>query len=274
MSVATNGSETIKSIIRWFEIAKPEPNNQDLLKQISFHYEEFAEMCEALGLHDHSHTVRKWQADLMVTASIPGQADKTINGINRLALLDACADQVVTATGIATYAGMDFGPALAEVNRSNYTKFTKDEKGNPVPYIRPDGKIGKNPETYQEPELEQFIDCKTGKAVTELIMTLSDLQKTYDLPDFKGLLTLAKEKGFTDYYLANCIRFLFKVHETHILRSLSSTIKYQQIVINTLVDTENKDKFIAYINQCIEHGIEPHNLSITNWEEFFGEKND
>lgn len=104
--------------------------------------------------------------------------------------------------------------------------------------------------------------------IMELIMTLSDLQKTYDLPDFKGLLTLAKEKGFTDYSLANCIKFLFKVHKTHILRSLSSIIEHQQIVINTLIDIENKERFITYVNQCIEQGIPLHNLTITNWEEF------
>lgn len=144
---------SIQSIIRWFEIAKPNPSNQDLLKQIAFHYEEFAEMCEAIGLSDHSRTVKKWQADLMVIASIPEQADKVISGINRLALLDACADQVVTATGVAVFAGMDFEPALAEVNRSNYTKFNADG----TPYIRPDGKIGKNPDTYQEPQLRPFI---------------------------------------------------------------------------------------------------------------------
>lgn len=153
---------TIQSIIQWFDTAKPEPTNQDLLKQIAFHFEEFAEMCEAIGLTDHSRIVKKWQADLMITASIPEQADKFIGGINRLALLDACADQVVTSTGIAVFAGMDFEPALAEVNRSNYTKFAKDDNGRPVPYIRPDGKIGKNPETYQDPELEPFLTRNKG----------------------------------------------------------------------------------------------------------------
>lgn len=102
-------------------------------------------------------------------------------------------------------------------------------------------------------------------------MTLLDLQKAYNFPDFNGLLTLAKEKCFTDDYLASCLRFLFKAHETGILRSLSNTIEYQQIVINTLVDTENKDKFIEYINQCIEQGVPPHSLSITNWEDFLGD---
>lgn len=99
-------------------------------------------------------------------------------------------------------------------------------------------------------------------------MTLSDLQKSYNIPDFKGLLILAKERDFTDDQLASCINFLFKTHRDYILRSLSSTIEYQQIVINTLVDVEDKDKFIAYINQCIEQGVPPHSLSITNWEEF------
>ena len=49
---------TIPSIIRWFELAKPEPTNQDLLKQIAFHFEEVAEMLDALKCeHTASHNI-------------------------------------------------------------------------------------------------------------------------------------------------------------------------------------------------------------------------
>lgn len=37
--------------------------------------------------------------------------------------------------------GFDMEGALAEVNRSNYTKFTTDEQGNPIPFIDANGKI-------------------------------------------------------------------------------------------------------------------------------------
>ena len=56
MSVAMNSSETIQSIIRWFETAKPEPTIQDQVRQIAVHAEEFAEMVgEIIGpLYPHS----------------------------------------------------------------------------------------------------------------------------------------------------------------------------------------------------------------------------
>ena len=144
---------TIQSIIRWFELAKPEPTNQDLLKQIAFHCEEFAEMLDAIQCNYLAEQVRTLQTHIMYLTENAEQADIFISTCDKLALLDALCDQVVTATGVAVLAGMDFEPALAEVNRSNYTKFNADG----TPYIKPDGKIGKNPETYQEPQLEQFI---------------------------------------------------------------------------------------------------------------------
>ena len=147
---------TIQSIIRWFELAKPEPTNQDLLKQIAFHCEEFAEMLDAIQCNYLAEQVRTLQTHIMYLTENAEQADIFISTCDKLALLDALCDQVVTATGVAVLAGMDFEPALAEVNRSNYTKFNADG----TPYIKPDGKIGKNPETYQEPQLEQFIGDK------------------------------------------------------------------------------------------------------------------
>ena len=136
---------SIQSIIRWFEIAKPEPTNQDLLKQIAFHCEGFAEMLDAIQCNYLAEQVRTLQTHIMYLTDNAEQADIFISTCDKLALLDALCDQVVTATGVAVLAGMDFEPALAEVNRSNYTKFNADG----TPYIKPDGKIGKNPETYR-----------------------------------------------------------------------------------------------------------------------------
>ena len=80
-----------------------------------------------------------------------------LEGIDKVALLDALCDQIVTAIGVGVLMGFDTEKALAEVNRSNYTKF-KPYDGGYLPYIRPDGKIGKNPDTYKEPELAQFLE--------------------------------------------------------------------------------------------------------------------
>lgn len=147
---------TIQSIIRWFDIAKPEPTNQDLLKQIAVHFEEVAEMLYALKCEHIAGQIRDFKHYLLIISEYETRTAEWLDDIDRGALLDALCDQVVTATGVAVLAGMDFEPALAEVNRSNYTKFNADG----TPYIKPDGKIGKNPETYQEPELEQFIGVK------------------------------------------------------------------------------------------------------------------
>ena len=147
---------TIQSIIRWFDIAKPEPTNQDLLKQIAFHFEEVAEMLDALKCEHTARQIKDFKDYILFISEFETRTAEWLDDIDRGALLDALCDQVVTATGVAVLAGMDFEPALAEVNRSNYTKFNADG----TPYIKPDGKIGKNPETYQEPELTQFLGDK------------------------------------------------------------------------------------------------------------------
>ena len=136
---------TIESIVQWFNTAKPEPNIKDLSTQLGCHYEEVAEMAKCLGdknlavelnavSHDYKQEACGWGGD-------------------KVALLDALCDQIVTAIGVGVLMGFDMEKALEEVNASNYTKFNADG----TPYIRPDGKIGKNPETYKEPELAQFL---------------------------------------------------------------------------------------------------------------------
>lgn len=150
-------SQPIQSIVEWFNIAKPNPTDQDVIKQIAFHCEEFAEMLDAIHCDFMAHQVRVLQDMLMEISNNAERSANYLKTTDNVALLDALCDQVVTATGVATLAGMKFIPALDEVNRSNYTKFATDEQGNYVPYIRPDGKIGKNPDTYQEPDLEPFV---------------------------------------------------------------------------------------------------------------------
>ena len=69
----------------------------------------------------------------------------------RVELLDALCDQIVTAVGVAYMMGMDIESALAEVNRSNWSKF---EGG--VPVFNEQGKIAKGVE-YTPPELSDYI---------------------------------------------------------------------------------------------------------------------
>lgn len=144
---------TVKSILEWFIRAKPEPTIQNIIQQTAYHFEEVAEMCEALGNQKTADALIEYKEKLLsLTAAecelLWKRADKT-------ALLDALCDQVVTASGVAQYAGMDFDGALTEVNDSNWSKF--DDKGNPI--INENGKIMKGP-NYFKPELEHFVGEK------------------------------------------------------------------------------------------------------------------
>lgn len=70
---------------------------------------------------------------------------------DRIGLLDSLADQIVTATGVGTFLGMNVPGALAEVNRSNYSKF---EDGEPV--FNENKKVMKGKD-YTPPDLSSFI---------------------------------------------------------------------------------------------------------------------
>lgn len=69
----------------------------------------------------------------------------------RLAVLDSIADQIVTATGVGTFLGMNVPGALAEVNRSNYSKF---EDGEPI--FNENKKVMKGKD-YTPPDLTPYI---------------------------------------------------------------------------------------------------------------------
>lgn len=74
-----------------------------------------------------------------------------VNPEDRAELLDALADQIVTATGVGTFLGMNVPGALAEVNRSNYSKF---EDGEPI--FNENKKVMKGKD-YTPPDLTPFI---------------------------------------------------------------------------------------------------------------------
>ena len=140
----------IHSIKEWFEVAKPNPSTADACVQIGCHFEEVAEMSASLC------------DDVKYALEAAGRAYKTkrskclevleeLSADERVELLDALCDQVVTAVGVAYMMGMDIEGALAEVNRSNWSKF---EGG--VPVFNEQGKIAKGVE-YTPPELSDYI---------------------------------------------------------------------------------------------------------------------
>ena len=140
----------IHSIKEWFKAAKPNPSTADVCVQIGCHYEEVSEMSAALyddvrfALAATALLYRKnHRAYLGAVEELSADA--------RVELLDALCDQVVTAVGVAYMMGMDIEGALAEVNRSNWSKFE-----NGVPVFNEYGKIAKGVE-YTPPELSDYI---------------------------------------------------------------------------------------------------------------------
>lgn len=138
------------SISNWFHIAKPKPTNQNIIQQIAYHFEEVAEMCEALNLVDTAKKIKVIKQELLTYADTQ-DCDYFVSQIDKVALLDALSDQQVTAIGVGTLLGFDTTNALIEVNESNYTKF---EDGKAV--INSQGKITKG-KNYRKPRLENFI---------------------------------------------------------------------------------------------------------------------
>ena len=140
----------IHSIKEWFKAAKPNPSTADVCVQLGCHYEEVSEMSAVL--HDG---VEDELVDTAIMYKIKHiaylGAVEELSADARVKLLDALCDQVVTAVGVAYMMGMDIEGALAEVNRSNWSKF---EGG--VPVFNEHGKIAKSVE-YTPPELSDYI---------------------------------------------------------------------------------------------------------------------
>ncbi len=140
----------IHSIKEWFKAAKPNPSTADVCVQIGCHYEEVSEMSAVL--YDD---VRFALAGTAILYKINNSRYigvlEELSADARVELLDALCDQVVTAVGVAYMMGMDIEGALAEVNRSNWSKF---EGG--VPVFNEQGKIAKGVQ-YTPPELSYYI---------------------------------------------------------------------------------------------------------------------
>ena len=140
----------IDEITLWHERARPEPTTRDFDVQLGCHIEEFIEMMDALGLNWDEHE------DLLFALNILDEfsyrlkgGTKTISLVLREQLLDALADQIVTAVGVGVCAKMDMKAAVQEVNASNWSKF--NYKG--YPEFDENGKVKKGA-NYRQPNLE------------------------------------------------------------------------------------------------------------------------
>lgn len=151
-----NPQDTLAMTHLWFAKAVPEPADLNIHTQIGVHFEEVAEMVAAITpmtasaktVLDHAHTALEDLANLL-----KGSTDKImIHPGDRVEFLDAICDQLVTATGSAHMLGMDPVGGLAEVNRSNFSKF--DDQGEPI--FNENRKIMKS-QNYSEPDLTDFV---------------------------------------------------------------------------------------------------------------------
>ena len=141
----------LKRALEWHQQAVPNPTEKNKCIAVGVHYEEVSEMMEAL-VDDHDAMEVERLAELYKTCDESHLHHiETMGEVDKIALLDALADQIVTVTGVANAFGFDIIGALAEVNRSNFSKFENDK-----PVFDKNGKITKG-KHYSKPDLKAFI---------------------------------------------------------------------------------------------------------------------
>lgn len=142
-------NEPINSILQWFRAAVPQPTLKSKSVQIGVHFEEVAEMADAIG-----------NSDLAVRIDYVANQYKRnvapLDKIDRRELIDALADQIVTAVGIGYMFGMDIEGAVKEVMRANWSKFVDGK-----PEFDENGKI-KKAAGYVRPDLTPFVGSDTA----------------------------------------------------------------------------------------------------------------
>lgn len=137
----------IQQIRSWFLKAVPAPEKKNFNTQTGVHFEEVAEMLDALKGDDaaseerlvavrdalHSFATDMKSGTIQVSVSDPVE------------LTDAICDQIVTGVGVAHMAAIDIVPAVQEVADSNDSKFDADGK----PIFNADMKIMKGPNYFK-----------------------------------------------------------------------------------------------------------------------------
>ena len=143
----------IEKIFAWFSAAVPRPVESSMRVQLGVHAEEFKEMLDTLKASNLRGKIRltiaRWAVGVMATELKQGKIDLRVD--NRVEFLDACADQIVTATGCAYMNGMDIVTAIQRVNDSNWSKFV-----NGKPLFDENGKVRKGP-GYFKPTLIDLV---------------------------------------------------------------------------------------------------------------------
>lgn len=152
---ANPNTNPLADTVEWFRRAVPSPTAKNINVQLGVHFEEVAEMVVEF------HTTRRTTDILLKNAynALTELADHlkqagddiVVTVQNRVGVLDAICDQVVTAAGVGHMLAMDPVGGLAEVNRSNYSKFVDGQ-----PQFNENGKIIKSV-SYTPPYLDPFV---------------------------------------------------------------------------------------------------------------------
>lgn len=137
----------IERVLQWFRVAVPAPDAGSASVQVGCHFEEVLEMAESLGDEELRGSL------LAAAAGYKARLDWCVDALanlrpqDRVALCDALCDKIVTAVGVGYMLGFDMQAAMAEVMRSNESKF---EHGAAV--FNGSGKIAKG-RFYTPPDL-------------------------------------------------------------------------------------------------------------------------
>lgn len=176
---------SIEKTLTFFQIAKPNPTDKDVMAQFGADTEECSELFEAFGFDSENPVVLelKHVSDWAYKAH-----PSNVYDINKEMALDAICDKLVTAIGLARTLNMDIVGAFNEVAESNLSKFYKmgekywkieafelqdiceeieaqgrykgvhwKREGEYAVFLDENSKILKNPRTYFEPNLKPYL---------------------------------------------------------------------------------------------------------------------
>lgn len=140
-------------ITLWHKRARPNPTETDADVQIGCHFEEIVEMLDAMEGADpltRNRIAVARQALAMLAEGLKAKSYE-VEIIDRVAMLDALCDQVVTSVGVAHCLGMDIDKGLDIVSASNWSKMVDGK------FLRDaNGKI-KKPPSYVPPYLDECV---------------------------------------------------------------------------------------------------------------------
>ena len=140
----------LQRTLEWFQQAIPEPTTEQACIQLGCAYEETSELAGNLGDIPLSRQLNK-MSKLWKRSGLIEMEELSGPGLDKVQMLDDIVDEIVTRVGLAHMMGFDLLGALAEVNRSNFSKF---EDGKPV--FDANGKITKG-KHYTPPNLRGMV---------------------------------------------------------------------------------------------------------------------